>query len=155
MVVKKSPGTKIIPLGCQVGGDFIRGCATYFGWTRDLAFLRQNLNRMRTALRHVMTEHQALEKKAVLTTWVWHDGRSGLKRSRAFCRPGNRRHRQEGALISMDFSRGSSVYWPELDPSNRVDAGGCLVVGSRVVLGHEKSLYGGDPARRQVVDRVD
>jgi len=36
---------------------------------------------MRTALRYVMTEHQALERKAVYTDWVGHDGRSGLKRT--------------------------------------------------------------------------
>jgi hypothetical protein len=61
--------------------NFIRGCATYFWWTRDLEFLRKNLNRMRTALRHAMTEHQALERKVVFTGWVGHDGRTGLKRT--------------------------------------------------------------------------
>ena len=35
---------------------------------------------MRTALRYVMTEHHALERKAVYTDWVGHDGRSGLER---------------------------------------------------------------------------
>ena len=61
--------------------NFIRGCAKYFWWTRDLNFLRGQINRMRTALRYVMTEHQALERKAVYTGWVGHDGRSGLKRT--------------------------------------------------------------------------
>jgi len=60
--------------------NFIRGCATYFAWTRDLNFLRQNINRMRTALRYLMTEHQTLERKVVFTDWVGHDGRSGLRR---------------------------------------------------------------------------
>jgi hypothetical protein len=60
--------------------NFLRGCATHFWWTRDLDFLRRNLNRMRTGLRHLMTEHQALERKVVRTTWVGHDGRSGLRR---------------------------------------------------------------------------
>ena len=60
------------------GQNYIRGCTTYFRWTRDIDFLRRNINRMRTALRYVMTEHQALEKKYVLNTWVGHDGRSGL-----------------------------------------------------------------------------
>ena len=59
--------------------SFIRGCVTYFRWTRDINFLRRNINRMRTALRYVMTEHQALERKYVFNTWVGHDGRSGLK----------------------------------------------------------------------------
>jgi hypothetical protein len=60
--------------------NFIRGCATHFWWTRDLDFLRQNLNRMRSALRYVMTEHQTLERKVVFTGWVGHDGRTGLRR---------------------------------------------------------------------------
>jgi hypothetical protein len=60
--------------------NFVRGCATYFWWTRDLAFLRRNIHRMRLALRYVMTEHQALKRKVVFTDWVGHDGRSGLQR---------------------------------------------------------------------------
>jgi hypothetical protein len=61
--------------------NFIRGCARTFWWTRDLNFLRANINRMRTALRYVMTEHQALKRNVVYTDWVGHDGRSGLKRA--------------------------------------------------------------------------
>ncbi|HWQ90337.1 MAG TPA: hypothetical protein VN673_01605, partial [Clostridia bacterium] len=61
--------------------NFIRGCAKYFWWTRDLNFLRANVQRMRMALRYTMTEHQALEKKVVCTTWVGHDGRSGMRLS--------------------------------------------------------------------------
>ena len=60
--------------------DFVRGCSAYFWWTRDLNFLRANINRMRTALRYVMTQHQGLKRKAVFTDWVGHDGRSGLLR---------------------------------------------------------------------------
>ncbi len=59
--------------------NYVIGCSTYFHWTGDINFLRRNVNRMRTALRYVMTEHQALEKKFVFNTWVGHDGRSGLK----------------------------------------------------------------------------
>ncbi len=61
--------------------NFIRGCAKYFWWTRDLDFLRTQINRMRTALHYMMTEHQALERKVVFTGWVGHDGRTGLKRT--------------------------------------------------------------------------
>src|SRR5699024_4898874 len=43
-------------------------------------FLRANLDRMRTALRYVMSEHHTLERKVIQTTWVGHDGRTGLKR---------------------------------------------------------------------------
>jgi len=61
------------------GQNFIRGCAKYFFWTRDLAFLRANIQRMRSAMRFLMKEHQTLERKVVFTDWVGHDGRSGLK----------------------------------------------------------------------------
>ena len=61
------------------GQSYVRGCAAYFNWTRDLAFLRRNINRMRMALRYVMTEHHALERKYVYNTWVGHDGRAGLR----------------------------------------------------------------------------
>ena len=60
--------------------NFVRGCAKYFWWTRDLIFLRAQVNRMRIALRYVMTEHHALERKAVYMDWLGHDGRSGLER---------------------------------------------------------------------------
>ncbi|PYJ00336.1 MAG: hypothetical protein DME25_20990, partial [Verrucomicrobia bacterium] len=60
--------------------NFVRGSAKYFWWTRDLSFLRANLQRMWTALRYAMSEHQTLEHKVVCTTWVGHSGRTGLKR---------------------------------------------------------------------------
>lgn len=59
--------------------SFITGCAEYFWWTRDLNFLRQNINRMRTALRHTMTVHKTLEEKVVVTGWVGHTGRAALR----------------------------------------------------------------------------
>lgn len=63
------------------GQNLIRGCAKYFFWTRDLAFLRANIQRMRTALRYIMREHHAAEAKVVVTDWVGHDGRSGIRRT--------------------------------------------------------------------------
>jgi len=62
------------------GQNFIRGCAKYFWWTRDLDFLRANINRMRTAMHYLMTEHHTLERRVIYTTWVGHDGRTGVKR---------------------------------------------------------------------------
>ncbi len=59
--------------------NYIIGCSTYFHWTGDISFLRRNVNRMRTALKYVMIEHHALEKKYVFNTWVGHDGLTGLK----------------------------------------------------------------------------
>lgn len=63
------------------GQNFIRGCAKYFFWTQDLTFLRANIQRMRTALRYIMHEHHTLEAKVVVTDWVGHDGRSGIRRT--------------------------------------------------------------------------
>ena len=60
--------------------NFVRGCCEYFWWTGDLSFLRHNINRMRDAIRYVMTEHKTLEKKVVYTDWVGHDGRCGIVR---------------------------------------------------------------------------
>lgn len=59
--------------------NFVRGCIAYFRWTHDLSFLRNNIGRMRTALRYLFTEHRTLERKVVYTDWVGHDGVSGLK----------------------------------------------------------------------------
>jgi hypothetical protein len=60
--------------------SFIQGCSTYFRWTRDINFLRENIDRMRTALRYMMTEFETPERKVVFTKWVGHDGRTGVLR---------------------------------------------------------------------------
>jgi hypothetical protein len=60
-------------------GNFTVGCATYFNYTRDLNFLRAQINRMRIAIRYVMTEYEALERGVIFTPYVGHDGRSGLR----------------------------------------------------------------------------
>ncbi|MCF7669467.1 MAG: hypothetical protein K9N48_06805 [Verrucomicrobia bacterium] len=57
---------------------FINGCADYFNWTHDVDFLKDNIGRMRRALKYLMTQHHGLEKKVIRTDWVGHDGRSGL-----------------------------------------------------------------------------
>jgi hypothetical protein len=61
--------------------NFIRGCAKYFWWTHEIDFLRSNINRMRTAMRFTIWEFHTLDRKVIYTTWIGHDGRSGLKRS--------------------------------------------------------------------------
>ena len=40
---------------------FIRGCTDYFGWTQDVAFLRENMARMRKALRFALDEFRVRE----------------------------------------------------------------------------------------------
>jgi len=58
---------------------FIKGCSDYVGWTRDLAFLRTNIQRMRLAMHWALDEFQVEKYKCVYTPWVGHDGRSGLE----------------------------------------------------------------------------
>jgi hypothetical protein len=59
--------------------NFIRGCRDYFLWTRDLAFLRSQIERMRTAMRFVEREFQTRAKKCIYTTWLGHEGRTGVR----------------------------------------------------------------------------
>lgn len=49
----------------------------YFRWTGDIAFLRQNINRLRTALRHEMTVMMGLELDHIRNTHHGHDGIAG------------------------------------------------------------------------------
>lgn len=57
--------------------NFIFACWNYFRWTGDVAFLRENINRMRLALRYMQTELGGLKCKHIRNSWVGHTGRSG------------------------------------------------------------------------------
>jgi hypothetical protein len=59
--------------------NFIRGGHDYFLWTRDVTFLRDQIQRMRSAMRFMMREFQTREKKCMYTTWPGHEGRSGVR----------------------------------------------------------------------------
>ncbi len=59
--------------------NFIRGCCNYFMWTRDLNFLRANIERMRLAQLYSMDELGARKENCIAAPWVGHDGRSGLE----------------------------------------------------------------------------
>ncbi|MDF2439666.1 MAG: hypothetical protein JWN98_650 [Abditibacteriota bacterium] len=59
---------------------FIAGCASYFGWSGDIAFLRDNMPRMRTALRYLQHEFEIPQHGYAWTKWPGHDGRSGIAR---------------------------------------------------------------------------
>jgi len=59
--------------------NFIRGCKDYFMWTHDIAFLRGQIGRMRTAMRYVMNEFDTRRRKCIYTTWPGHEGRSGVR----------------------------------------------------------------------------
>lgn len=58
--------------------NFIRGCHDYFCWTRDLTFMRDQIQRVRTAMRFVMREFDTRRRKCIYTTWIGHEGRSGV-----------------------------------------------------------------------------
>ncbi len=59
--------------------NFVRGCVKYFRWTRDIHFLRDQIQRMRLAMRYMMTEFKAVEEKCIVVPFVGHCGRSGLE----------------------------------------------------------------------------
>lgn len=60
--------------------NFIRGCHDYFMWTRDISFLRDQIGRVRTAMRFIMNEFDTRRRKCVYTSWPGHEGRSGVRR---------------------------------------------------------------------------
>ncbi len=59
--------------------NFIRGGHDYFLWTHDLAFLRDQIGRIRTAMRFIQREFDTRRRKCVYTTWPGHEGRSGIR----------------------------------------------------------------------------
>ena len=59
--------------------NFIRGCHDYFMWSHDLPFLREQIGRIRTAMRFVEREFQTHKRLCVYTTWPGHEGRSGVR----------------------------------------------------------------------------
>ncbi|HPO17518.1 MAG TPA: hypothetical protein PLI09_29060 [Candidatus Hydrogenedentes bacterium] len=62
-------------------GNFIRGCHDYFMWTGDVTFLREEIGRVRSAMRYIMNEFNTRERKCIYTTWPGHEGRSGVRRT--------------------------------------------------------------------------
>jgi hypothetical protein len=59
--------------------NYVRGAAIYFWQTRDIDFLRRNIDRIRRALRFALDEHHVRTEKLVLTTWPGHDGLGSVK----------------------------------------------------------------------------
>ncbi len=59
--------------------NFVRGCSTYFLWTNDITFLREQIGRMRSAMRFTMNEFNTRQRKCIYTTWPGHEGRSGVR----------------------------------------------------------------------------
>lgn len=59
--------------------NFIRGCHDYFQWSADKAFLRDQIGRIRTAMRFIMREFDTRNRHCVFTTWPGHEGRSGVR----------------------------------------------------------------------------
>ena len=59
--------------------NFIRGCHDYFQWSADYAFLRNQISRVRSAMRFIMREFDTRGRRCVYTTWPGHEGRSGVR----------------------------------------------------------------------------
>ncbi len=61
--------------------NFIRGVHDYFAWSGDLTLLRDQISRVRTAMRFTMREFDTRNRKCIYTTWPGHEGRSGVRRT--------------------------------------------------------------------------
>jgi hypothetical protein len=61
--------------------NFIRGVHDYFAWSRDLNFLRDQIARVRSAMRFTMREFDTRKRQCIYTTWPGHEGRSGVRRT--------------------------------------------------------------------------
>lgn len=77
-VILKSLITAIDSRHPITNSSYIRACVEYFQWTGDLEFLRDNIKRMRSALRFMIVEFGLREHKHLVVPWVGHDGRSGI-----------------------------------------------------------------------------
>jgi hypothetical protein len=59
--------------------NFIRGCCDYFAYSRDFTFMRDQITRVRKAMRFVMREFDTRKRKCIYMTWAGHEGRSGVR----------------------------------------------------------------------------
>ena len=59
--------------------NFIRGCHDYFVWSADYTFMREQIGRIRTALRFMMREFDTRNRRCIYTCWPGHEGRSGVR----------------------------------------------------------------------------
>ncbi|MFN3152469.1 glycosyl hydrolase family 65 protein [Bremerella sp.] len=57
---------------------FVRGSTDTFLWTHDVSFLKQNIQRMRTAIEYSLDEFSVRQEGAMLVQWPGHDGRAGF-----------------------------------------------------------------------------
>ncbi|HBG27906.1 MAG: hypothetical protein A2Y10_16425 [Planctomycetes bacterium GWF2_41_51] len=58
--------------------SYIQGCLDYLNWTGDQVFAKENITKMRKALRYAIEEFEVKKYKCVNTPWQGHDGRSGI-----------------------------------------------------------------------------
>ncbi len=60
--------------------SFVSACIDYFYWTGDLNFLRDNIERIRLAMRFMETEFGTDKDGIVTVPWVGHEGLTGVLR---------------------------------------------------------------------------
>ncbi len=57
---------------------WIIACSDYIRLTKDTGFIKEQIERLRRALRYAMTEFKTRENHCINTPWVGHGGRSGV-----------------------------------------------------------------------------
>lgn len=77
---------------------FVLASRLYFNWTGDIDFLRQSINRMRTALRYQQTEMGGIEHNFIRNPWVGHDGLPGV-----ITKPDGRKTIESGRGIGNNY----------------------------------------------------
>jgi hypothetical protein len=77
---------------------YLQGCDDYVNLTGDITFLRENIQKMRLALRYAISEFGIDKNKCVVMPWIGHDGRSGLERD-----PNGRKKIHIGRGIGNDY----------------------------------------------------
>lgn len=88
---------------------YVSACVDYFHWTRDLNFLRENIERMRLAMRFMESEFGTEEDGIVKLPWVGHEGTSGLE-------PG-----KDGKMVMRSGFGVGNNYW-DLMPFGQQDS---------------------------------
>lgn len=59
--------------------NFVRGVREVFAWTGDVGLLQQELPHARKAMRFMMDEFDTQKRDCIYTTWVGHEGRTGVR----------------------------------------------------------------------------
>lgn len=90
--------------------NFVKGVAQEFWATRDLNVLREQISRVRLAMRWQMTALNGMKDKVIVAQFVGHDGISGLKRE------------AEGKPATLQHGHGIGNHYWDILPGGYKDA---------------------------------